>query len=200
MQKKSLNIFLFIVAALLFVTCENPFATRDPEQPSTSQSNWIQPTSPQYVLVNLENALLEKNKTNYLRCLADTSVSNLSFKFFADPAAMNVNPGLFERWGKEDEANYLNQLYSTLPKDSTFSVDFNRLDETTFQDSVILRKSYTLDFNEKCRPGLCMRNLEGQAEFRLLRTEDDLWYIYRWSDLSKSDSLTWSDLKARFGK
>lgn len=191
---------IFSFAAAAFMACENPFATREPEPPKTSQSNWIQPTSPGYVLINLKNAISEKNKSNYLRCLADTGVSTHQFKFFADPAVLNANPGLFDRWGKEEEANYLNQLYSVLPKDSTIAVSFNRLKETTFQDSVILQQTYTLLFHEKCQPDMCMRNMEGQAEFRLLRTEDDLWYIYRWSDFSTSDSLTWSDLKARFGK
>jgi len=185
---------------LVFFACENPFATREPEDPKTSQSNWIQPTSPSYVLVNLKNAVFEKNNSNYLRCLADTSVSSRAFKFIADPAAVIANPGLFERWGKEEEANYLNQLLTILPKDSTMAADFNRLEETTFQDSVILLQTYSLAFNEKCETDLCMRNIEGQAEFRLLRTEDDLWYIYRWSDYSTSDSIIWSELKARFGK
>ncbi len=188
------------LALLFFAACENPFSTREPEPPNTSQSKWIQPTSPSYVLVNLKNAVAEKNKSNYLRCLADTSVSDHSFKFIADPAAVNAAPGLFDRWGKEEEAIYLNQLYTFLPKDSTMAVSFSRLKETTFQDSVILLQTYDLVFHEKCRSDPCMRTMQGQAEFRLLRTEDDLWYIYRWSDYSTSDSLTWSDLKARFGK
>jgi hypothetical protein len=197
---KRVSKFLVLAAMTCYCACENPFGTREPEAPNTSQSKWIQPTSPNYVLVNLKNALLEKNNSNYLRCLADTSVSKLEFKFFADPAAMNANPGLFQRWGKEDEVNYLNQLFSILPKDSTIGATFNRLKETTFQDSVILLQTYSLVFNEKCDSAPCMRYMEGQAEFRLLRTEDDLWYIYRWSDFSTSDNETWSDLKARFGK
>lgn len=200
MQGKRKFIFVVLTVAVLSSKCSNPFGTREPEEPITSQSNWIQPTSPNYVLVNLQNAWVEKNNSNYLRCLADTSVSTLSFKFIADPAAINANPGLFQRWGKEYEANYLNQMYSFLPKDSTTSVTFNRLEEATFQDSVTLLQTYVLTFNEKCEAGQCMRQLEGQAEFRLLRTEDDLWYIYRWSDFSTGDKGTWSDLKARFGK
>jgi len=200
MQKRSF-IFAAFAAIILCIVCENPFATREPEPPKTSQSNWIQPTSPSYVLANLKNAIFEKNKSNYMRCLADTSVSNHKFKFIADPAVINANPGLFTHWGREEEANYLNQLYNRLPKDSTMSVVFQRLEETTFQDSVILLQTYKLVFDEKCQAGeQCMRYMEGQAEFRLLRTEDDVWYIYRWSDFSTSDSLTWSDIKARFGK
>lgn len=194
------NIIVLVSLVMVFVYCENPFATRAPEPPKQSQSNWIQPTSPSYVMYNLKNAMQEKNKTNYLHCLADTSVSSKEFVYFPEPAVANAHPGLFDRWGKEAETNYLNQLYSYLPKDSLTEVTFNRLKETAFQDSVILIQEYTLAMQDPCGAEYCMRNMRGQAEFRLVRTEDDLWYIFRWSDAATSDSLTWSDLKARFGK
>ena len=191
---------LVLISVFLFIDCENPFATREPEPPQKSQSNWIQPTSPGYVLINLKNAMLEKNKSNYLRCLADTSVSSQDFRFFPEPAVANAHPGVFDRWGKEAEANYINQLYSYLQKDSLIAITFDRLKETTFQDSVILLQNYVLKMQDKCDMPNCMRNMAGQAEFRLVRTQDDFWYIHRWRDVSTSDSLTWSDHKARFGK
>ena len=200
MLRTTIKSFFLFVLFVSLTRCENPFATRQPEPPVTSQSNWIQPTSPNYVLINLKNAMQEKNKSNYLRCLADTSVSSKQFLFTPDPAVAVTNPGLFTRWGKDDEANYLNQLYSYLPKDSLLTVSFDRLKETTFQDSVILLQNYNLAMQDICQDDICMKAMQGQAEFRLVRTADDLWYIYRWSDVSTSDSLTWSDLKARFGK
>jgi hypothetical protein len=199
MTKKKTKILIFIFS-LAYQYCDNPFATREPEPPQKSQSSWIQPTSPNYVLVNLKNAMQEKNKSNYLRCLADTSVSPKEFIFSPEPAVANANPGVFDRWDKEAESNYINQLYSHLPKDSLITVTFNRLKETTFQDSVILLQNYAIKMQDKCDETICFNNLAGQAEFRLLRTSDDFWYIHRWSDVAISDSLTWSDLKARFGK
>ena len=200
MTTKIRNIIPACFAVFFFLSCESPFATREPEPPKKSQSSWIQATSPSYVLLNLKNAMQEKNKSNYLRCLADTSVSSKEFMFFADPAVANANPGVFGRWDKEAESNYLNQLYSYLPKDSLTTVTFDRLKETTFQDSVVLFQNYTINIQDKCDETTCLKYMTGQAEFRLLRTPDDLWYIFRWRDVSTSDSLTWSDLKARFGK
>jgi hypothetical protein len=200
MTIKILKIVPAFIAIFLFFFCDSPFSTREPEQPKKSQSSWIQATSPDYVLINLKNAMQEKNKSNYLRCLADTSVSSKEFLFFAEPAVANANPGVFGRWDKEAESNYLNQLYSYLPKDSLSTVTFDRLKETTYQDSVVLFQNYTIKIQDKCDETICFKYMTGQAEFRLLRTLDDLWYIFRWRDVSTSDSLTWSDLKARFGK
>ncbi|MBN1480341.1 hypothetical protein JXA70_08730 [candidate division KSB1 bacterium] len=200
MNLKNNHILLLAVFLAALVYCENPFATRAPEPPKRSQSNWIQPTSPSYVMYNLKNAMQEKNKSNYLRCLADTSVSSKEFIFSPEPAVANAHPGLFDRWGKEAETNYLNQLYSYLPKDSLTDVTFNRLKETAFQDSVILIQEYAIAMQDPCKQEFCTRNMRGQAEFRLVRSDDDFWYIFRWSDAATSDSLTWSDLKARFGK
>jgi len=198
-MKKTITTLWAAILIIVGFTCQNPFATREPEPPQTGQSNWIQPTSPTYVLVNLKNAVSEKNKSNYLRCLADTGVSEKEYRFLPEPAVANANPGVFWEWGKEAESNYINQMYSFLPADSSISVTFSRLKETTYQDSVILLQTYQLNFDEKCIDD-CMRRLEGQAEFRLIRTADDFWYIYRWSDYSTSDKMTWSALKARFGK
>ena len=112
---------------LVFFHCENPFATRTAEPPRKSQSNWIQPTSPAYVIINLKNAMQEKNKSNYLRCLADTSVSIKDFLFFPEPAVANANPGVFDRWSKDAESNYINQLYSYLEKEAlTDHIDLAR--------------------------------------------------------------------------
>ncbi len=200
MTKKKLTIIQIFAFLFIFQFCDNPFATREPEPPLKSQSSWIQPTSPSYVLINLKNAMQEKNKSNYLRCLADTSVSSKEFIFYPEPAVANANPGIFDRWDKEAESNFINQLYSHLPKDSLINVAFNRLNETTFQDSVTLLQNYAITMQDKCTETACFQHLAGQAEFRLVRTQDDVWYIHLWRDVSVSDSLTWSDLKARFGK
>lgn len=200
MQKLLSNIFI-LVFVFSVLSCDNPFATREPEPPSTIQSNWIQPTSPKYVLINLQNAIEEKNKSNYLRCLADTSVSSKDFRFVPEQAVMAANPGVFSRWNKDAEANYINQLYSTLLKDSLITVKFTTFQENPApQDSAITIQNYSLTMHDQCDEENCLRVYQGRAEFRLIRTEDDFWYIYRWDDTATSDSLTWSDHKARFGK
>jgi len=194
------NTCICLLVLVYGVSCKSPFATREPEKPFSKQSSYIQPTSPSYVMANLRNAIAEKNTSNYLRCLADTSNSSKSFRFIADPIVVNNNPGLFDKWDKDKEFIYLNQLMLYLPKDSTSVLTFTSYREDTFQDSVILIQEYQLTVHLKCATDDCYHILAGQAEFRLVRTQEDLWYIHRWSDAATGNQPTWSALKAAFCK
>ncbi len=188
------------LAVLLLAQCKSPFATREPEEPKTEQSSWIQPTSPNYVMANLRNAVAEKNITNYLRCFADTSNSPKQFRFIAEPTVANANPGLFENWRIESEQTFINQLMLFLPRDSTSQLSFSPKSENTYQDSVVLVQEYHLIIHHTCKSEECPRDMVGQAEFRLIRTPEDLWFIYLWIDRAVGDKPTWSLLKAYFGK
>jgi hypothetical protein len=197
------NAIAFLMAGILLhsLSCKSPFATREPESPKSNQSSWIQPTAPNYVMTNLRNAIAEKNITNYLRCLADTSYSPRPFRFIPEPTVANVNPGLFNNWSNDAEKNYLNQLMLYLPKDSTSQLILSALREDALSpDSTIMVQSYRLIIEYKCEAGDCPRIMVGQSEFRLIRTSEDLWYIYRWSDIATGEEATWSALRARFGK
>lgn len=190
--------YLFIFFLLLFA-CENPFATRNPEPPKGDQSNWIQPSSPEYVIYNLRSAVEEKNISNYMRCLADTSNSSMDFRYEAEPSVANNNPSLFAAWNKTAEFNFFNQWLAFVPQDSGVDLSFSKLKENTFQDSVILLQEYTLDTYYQCNDDSCFFHMEGQSELHLLRTQEDLWYIYKWRDISTGSSPTWSHLRAKFG-
>ena len=180
------------------IYCTSIFDTREPETPVTNQSSWIQPTSPNSVMINLRNAIAEKNITNYLRCLADTSLSEKFFIFIPEPAVANANPGLFDRWSKDKEEAYFYQMLLFLPTDSTSKLSLELLREDAPGDSVILLHKYELTIHQKCQDenSSCPRSMEGQVEFRLVRTDEDFWYIYQWKDFSISNTPAWSDLKS----
>jgi hypothetical protein len=191
----------FLAAALLLAAgCKTPFSTREPEEPKTTQSTWVQPTSPNYVMINLRTAVAERNSQNYLRCLADTSLVTASFAYLPESAVGAANPGLFLHWGKESERNYLNQLLAFLPKDSVSSLSINLIRESTFQDSVVLVQEYVLTIGHRQQTEGAPRQMRGQAEFRLMRSSEELWYIHRWADYATGDYPTWSSLRAFFGK
>ncbi len=184
----------------LLVSCKSPFATRDPEPPQNKQSSWIQPTSAAYVLINLRNAIAEKNAQNYLRCLADTAVTNKEFHFIPEPTVQAANPGVFLNWSYEQERIYLNQLLLYLPKDSTSQLSLTTMRESAYQDSVILVQEYKLTLAHQMQGPYGLRATSGQIEFRLLRTEENMWYIYRWTDYATASQPTWSAVRAAFGK
>jgi hypothetical protein len=188
------------MALVILLSCKSPFATRDPEPPQNKQSSWIQPTSAAYVLINLRNAIAEKNAQNYLRCLADTSVVTKEYRFIPEPTVQAANPGVFRNWGFEQERIYLNQLLLYLPKDSTSQLSLTSLRESAYQDSVILVQEYKLTLSHQMQAQYGLRATSGQIEFRLLRSLENMWYIYRWTDYATASQPTWSAVRAAFGK
>ena len=192
------KIFLLIILSL---SCDDPFATREPETPKTMQSSWIQPTIPEYVIVNFQNAIKEQNKTNYLRCLADTSSAPLEFVFIAEPSVANAHPTLFQHWTKESENIYINQLLLYLDADSTFQLNLLPTQPTVYdQDKAIMVYDYALTINHSNTETACPREMAGQCEFRLIQNQENQWSIYQWQDYATRAISTWSELKAYFGK
>lgn len=191
--------WLLPVLLLLAAGCKTPFSTREPETPVTTQSSWVQPTSPALVMINLRTAIAERNNQNYLRCLADTGLVHASFIYQPEPAVGAANPGLFSRWDKESERNYLNQLLAYLPADSVSSLTLNLIRENTYQDSVVLVEEYVLTVGHRHQDE-APRRMQGQAEFRLVRSSEELWYIRRWADYATNQHPTWSALRAWYGK
>ncbi|OPZ73010.1 MAG: hypothetical protein BWY83_00348 [bacterium ADurb.Bin478] len=181
------------------LACRSPFATRDPEPPINQQSSWIQPTSSSYVMVNLRNAIAEKNAQNYLRCLADTGKAGRRFLFIPEQSVNAANPGVFRNWGYEQERIYLNQLLLYLPKDSTSQLMLTSLRESVYQDSVILLQEYELTLRHQRQATVGLVKTRGQIEFRLIRSIENMWYIHRWTDYATASQPTWSAVRAAFG-
>ncbi|MBN1543593.1 hypothetical protein JW992_15735 [candidate division KSB1 bacterium] len=199
---KNKRLAVFLVCGSLAVGCKTPFSTRNPEEPISSQSTWIQPTAPEYVLVNLRNSLAEKNSTNYLRCLADSSNSGQTFRYTADPAVANAHPSLFETWDKLSETNFINQLLLFLAPDSTVQLVLTPSQSTGIEDNnrITFYQNYQLTVNHSCSNADCPRYVAGQCELILFRNSESLWTIVGWSDQSTGDTPTWSQLRAYFGK
>ena len=193
---------LSIILLLSFlIQCECPFETREAEEPTERQSSWIQPTSVRDVMSNLKKAVEEKNSTNYLRCLVDSSREGIAFRFIPDPTVAMANPGVFNRWNREREKNYFEQLLRYLPSDSSSQLLLTDYWENPLgQDSIRVRQNYRLVLHHKYDPEACPRISAGQANFTMVRSSEDLWYIYRWTDTATGEISPWSAVKASFGR
>ncbi len=201
-----MNKFLGLLILLLLTGCDAIFGTREPEDPKDdiSRSLWQQPTSPGIVLVNLKNAFLERNEENYLRSLADSTSSERVFLYIPSQEAAISNPGAFEGWGLNEERIYINLLFSetTLPEGVLSSLEFTRFEEPSIpSDSALFEEIYDLDLEHTLEN--VPTKMTGIAKFRMARSSDGSWSIYRWEDIafsSESDTSnlpTWSELKAR---
>jgi hypothetical protein len=190
-------------ALLAAVACDNPFQTRTPEPPTRTRGTFIIPLTPEAVLTNLRNAVLEQNLVNYSRSLADPARGG-SFKYLADPAVANSRPELFMNWSLENERRYFSQLSAVLPSDSTrslsFTPEFKPETVITLGDSAIYVGDYQLSVHHTQQSKGIARRYAGQARFTLRRDNLEEWSISRWADFSTGSTPTWSALKASFGQ
>jgi len=200
-MKRGAQAVVAVLAALIVYACENPFQTRTPEPPTQSRGTFITPLTPEAVITNLRNAVVEQNLVNYLRSLADPSRGG-TFRFLADPAVENSRPDLFANWGLEDEERYFGHLSASavLPPDSTRVLIFTAQPPTTLGDSAIFIEDYRLNVHHTDQANGTPVRYAGRARFILRRDNLGQWAIHRWSDFSTGSTPTWSALKASFGQ
>lgn len=193
MANRKLKIIYFILVLGLYAC--NPFATRKAEEPVEERSSREIPSDPEAVLRNLQNAISEKNVTNYMSCLTDSAQK---FRFIPEQSVKENNPGLFENWDLQKERNYINQLFTYLPADSVRKLSFEYISNTVFPDSVLVKRKYLLEVRHTLKDRVPQRVI-GQADFWMFQ-DDGYWYIYRWEDIRTTEQPSWSSIKAGFGK
>ena len=194
---KTCWIYLFVIS-LSILGCKSIFSTRKPEPPITSQSSWIPPLNPGQVLVNLKNAISERNVENYIRCIVNPSFSKKTFHFSPDPKVAADYPELFKNWNRDKEEAVIKQAFSLVPTDSISFLDFTEgIKEIVTSDSAVFVRRYRLELHHT--QSNLPRVYEGQAEFWLAPDQRGEWSIYQWIDNGLVKSSSWSFLKAALG-
>jgi hypothetical protein len=187
----------WLIAAILFAGCKNPFALRTPEKPETS-TGWTPPLHPEEVLGRLQDAVSERNVEHFLRCLSDPAFTEKTYRFEPDPETAAAHPEVFGSWGREKEQAVIQQAFSLTPKDSICLLTWTaKVREFTTSDSAIFVRRYRLEFHH--RQQNLFQVYEGDAEFWMTEDRSGAWAIYRWIDNSVSGSPSWSVLKASLG-
>lgn len=181
----------FIFVAVMFSAC-NIFQTRTPQPPQQGQSNFIPATSPDSVIANLENAIEEEVPENYVACLSDSSFGGRDYSF--SPSS-DVDQRIFLNWTKASEYSYFSnvKVHSLSSARPALILSAQNSQPLGFgSDSVLFSANYTLLWPNTNYPD----QVRGSLQFYLGRNNSGIWSIYRWVDL-KSDTITWSDLKAQ---
>lgn len=194
---------IIIILAFTFgVQACDMFSTRNPEDPNTGQSSFIPPTSPEIVITNLQNAILEKNAENYISCFTD-SVPYLikSYVFTPTADANSKYPSLFSSWNLYSERQYFISLVSAIPNELSPRLTFseNKFDLLS-TDSAVYKASYYLNTNHSVTS--TSEIFAGKLYFTLFPDNNGLWAIGSWIDLVNENdtiSVSWSNLKALFG-
>ena len=204
---KSFNniVLSLLLTFLLSVTSCNLFKTRQPEDPNTGQSSYHPPTSPDTVISNFINAILEKNSENYNLCFSDTSKSDKFNYYFISSSDASIYASLFQNWNIISEQRFFVSLITKISSDvqpeiifsnSTYHFDVKTPDSAVFITDYYLHVEHNLPSVNK--------TFAGTLQFTITSNpKNGLWGIYRWTDSRPSSATdtvkaTWSILKAQF--
>ncbi len=168
------------------------FDTRDPEPPENIRSTYIEPTSAEIVIQNLEFSILEKNSENYSKC-----ISSQNFQYVPDARSLLLYEQIFQSWNPQAEKHYLDNLIisSSQNSSSVLFLDNERLTQIT-SDSATYQADYVFVFqhNKVNIPKSARGNL-----YITLASDNDLFFIRKWEDYRQNDTnFTWSEFKANF--
>jgi hypothetical protein len=190
---KKINI-LFLLT-LVYSGC-GLFGLRDVETPTEPRSTFTPPTTPDIVLSNLTNAVIDKDINNYLQCIVDTASSTRRFLYTADIASQIQYP-VFQTWQISNERNYFYNLLSLTNSSSTSLLFFSNVITNTYSDSAVYDMEYLLRFDHQKTS--VAKTLSGKLRFIMVMNSKNLWAISRWIDFKSIESdTTWSVLKANF--
>ena len=175
----TMNYFLFAVMFLLFSGCDSIFGTRDAEDPKddVARSLWLQPTTPEIVLVNMSNAFLERNSDNYMRCLTDPSTSGRNFLYIPDQETAISNPGSFTEWGLEEERLYINFIFSksSLPDGALSRLVFTPFEPPSIpSDTALFDEVYDLQIEHELIN--VPTNMSGISSYYIRLRPMTLWF------------------------
>lgn len=191
--------FSYITFLIIFVSFLNScglFDTRDVEPPIDPRSNFIPPTSPELVLVNLQFAIAEKNIDNYMKCFVDSTFAGVSYRFFAD-APTQIQFPILTGWNINNERIYYTNLVSATSIESSSNLFLSNFTMTQGIDSAIYDAEYLLAFNHN--RNVIPKTSKGKLRFVLVPDSRSLWGIKTWNDFKIEESdTTWSYLKASF--
>ncbi|MDX9791166.1 MAG: hypothetical protein RBT61_10080 [Candidatus Kapabacteria bacterium] len=196
-SKVMISLFILLVMA----SCDI-FTTRSPENPNTGNTNFLPPTEPSIVLLNLVTALEEKNIDNYMNCFHSfTDESEYNLEFTASAEATTQFPSIFINWGVSEERRSFSAILAAVSTDRTPELKWiNRKPFQETADSAVFTSDYIINIpgNDNTIP----HEFAGRLQFTMTFRENGLWYISRWVDfnITVSDSIknTWSMLKAYY--
>jgi hypothetical protein len=183
------------IAMLVVSSC----ATRTPEEPTGNRGTYEPPTSPQIVIENFRNAVIEKNTQNFMLCLADPTRSRATYVFEPSAEVGARFQAIFQSWSLNRERQAFLSLIARLPTDVSLGLEFtNGSVAFSSPDSLVWVGEYRL--STKLDLAGVPNVLTGTMVLSIQPEASGLWSIARWGDAKRAaDTLesTWSILKAQ---
>jgi hypothetical protein len=188
-MKALVNIIMFF----MLLSCDI-LETRDPEDPTAPRSDFITPTQPSILFLNMKNSFKEKVVENYIQCFVDESFLSDDYEFI--PSAGSIAQfTVLSDWSKEAERQYFNNIKSQTRQESQIVLEFENEENQTRADSAIFQYEYFIT----------IPLLEGEASvysgnviFTVKLDSRSFWVITKWEDLKKEGFQSWSELKGTY--
>ncbi|MBD3348322.1 MAG: hypothetical protein GF400_03880 [Candidatus Eisenbacteria bacterium] len=206
-----------ILLSVALAGCWNPFAPEGGGDAPPTVIEYRLRTTPSNVVHNLQSAYKDKNLEEYLDCLAE------DFEFFLNPDDVTPGSGLPESWGKSEESNIHEAMFSEV---DTIGVDRIELTLTNLEisfdpgelpedpsDDRYTHKEET-DLRVTVGDLTLLANADQEFVFQIDPNEtgpdgETLWEIIEWWDLEEdpggrapadgnADRVSVSELKAMF--
>ncbi|HXG01130.1 MAG TPA: hypothetical protein VNL69_10090 [Bacteroidota bacterium] len=195
-MKRTSKVLIPVAAAVVLGAC-NLFEPREAEPPSQSGFQYLPRTFPSNVILNLQNAVEQKDVAGYVACLTDSTRSRYNYTFVPSADAAEIYGTVLRNWTLQHEQEYFQNLVAKRRQ----PVSISRLDLMPI-DSVISgndTRTYSYDYTftfEHTEPGFTSI-ARGSVQFTLVNDNSE-WTISRWVDLKTTSSLTWSSFKGKF--
>jgi hypothetical protein len=171
--------------------------TRDPQPPSSGNTENPPATLPQVLINNLQSCFANKNVNDYEKIFADVESVGKPFVFVPTQEASGNYAAIFSQWTTESELNYFRKAIASVSSAFIPIVSFTNDSYTSpgSSDSSL----YTADYSVFLAPN----TYTGHTRILLLQNKNaGTWVILRWEDYQSANSLalTWSDLKGQFSQ
>lgn len=169
------------------------FDTRNPQEPVTTRSTYVPPTSPSIVISNLTYAIEEKNSTNYISCLSPDE-----YVYVPDSKSLSLYGQIFQNWDINSEKFYFDNLIAQTNTNASSNLFLSNPSLTQITpDSATYSAEYIVVFQHN-RTNV-PKSAEGNMRLTLKADQSNFFYIEKWEDYRQHDTdFTWSELKANF--
>ncbi|MFC1541127.1 hypothetical protein ACFL50_01615 [Candidatus Latescibacterota bacterium] len=197
---KKIFFILFIISLLsglmfFLCSCNNPFSTREPENPGSEGARIKPPNSPENVLYNLESSLEGLSVLDYLNIFSE------DFEFNPDPEdSLKYVEDFINGWNYEKEEEFANNFLQQANFTNKIEGNPIYLDVVSIIPGVDLYE-YTYNIfvvkDDSTETAYNTIEIEGEA-WLYFREDEGNWYIYKWIDHRiQKNSITWGALRAQ---
>lgn len=168
------------------------FDTRSAEDPESTRSTYTPPTTPDIVIDNAVYSIIQKNSSNYTKCLTE------GINYIPDSKAQSLYSDIFRNWNFTSERIYFENLISQTNINASSSLFLsNKVMLLLTSDSASFTSDYIFVFQHN-RTNI-PKTAVGNLRFSLKADDNSFFYVNKWEDFRKNDSdFTWSEMKANF--